>query len=158
MIRPLALACVLTAAAHPLAARTLCGAGEKTIFACSAGAKIVSVCAMAGDGALRYRFGPAGKPEIAYPAAGSGREVARSGLWAFSGGGGAWLAFHNPPFRYVVYTAIGRGWGEKAGVAVERDGRPLTNLPCRGRPVSELGPDFFASAGIAEDTTPFDLP
>jgi hypothetical protein len=34
----------------------------------------------------------------------------------------------------------------------------LTNLRCGGMPVSELGPDFFSSAGISDDETPFDLP
>ena len=69
-----------------------------------------------------------------------------------------WLAFHRSPYRYIVYSAIGRGWHEKAGLAVEKDGRLLTDLRCRGTPISELGPDFFSSAGIPEDETPFDLP
>jgi hypothetical protein len=34
----------------------------------------------------------------------------------------------------------------------------LTNLPCKGTHTSEIGPDFFGTAGIPEDTTPFDLP
>jgi hypothetical protein len=43
-----------------------------------------------------------------------------AGRWVFAGGAGAWLAFR----------------------------RLLTNLRCRGTPVSELGPDLFDSAGI----------
>ncbi len=109
-------------------------------------------------GSLSYRFGPPGRPEMTWPPAGSWRAETRSGEWTFSGGGGAWLAFHREAFRYIVYTAIGRGWGEKSGIAVERNGKPLTNLPCRNEPVSELGPDFFGKAGIADDPTPFDLP
>ena len=46
----------------------------------------------------------------------------------FAGGGGAWVAFHRPPYRYIVYSAIGEGWHEKAGLAVEKNGRMLTNL------------------------------
>ena len=152
---PVLLLALITA--HPVAAQTHCAAGEKIVFACPVGAKQVSVCA-AADGAMRYRFGPAGKLELTLPAEGDGRAVTGSGTWMLSGGGGAWLAFHKPPYRYVVYTAIGRGWGEKAGVAVEKDGRLLTNIPCRTTPVSEIGPDFFAKAGIAEDSSPFDLP
>ena len=79
-------------------------------------------------------------------------------MWTFSGGGGAWLAFHRDAFRYIVYTAIGRGWGEKSGIAVEQNGKLLTNLPCHGEPSSELGPDFFSGASIPDDATPFELP
>jgi hypothetical protein len=132
------------------------------MFSCSVGAKTVSVCAAgklsSSAGSLRYRFGPEGKAEIDYPAASAWRGVTRSGTWTFSGGGGAWLAFHRDVFRYIVYTAIGRGWGEKAGLAVEQNGKLLANLPCKGKPVSELGPDFFSNAGIAADDKDFDLP
>ena len=95
---------------------------------------------------------------MSYPPPDAWRDVTRAGLWTFSGGGGAWLAFHREAYRYIVYTAVGRGWGEKTGVAVERDGKLLTNLRCRGSAVSELGPDFFSGAGIQDDQTPFDLP
>lgn len=139
-----------------------CAPDEKVIFSCGTGAKIVSVCASgdlsAGMGSLSYRFGPPGHPEMTYPPPGPWRDVTRSGTWMFSGGGGAWLAFHRETFRYIVYTAIGRGWGEKAGIAVEQNGKRLMNLACRGKPVSELGPDFFSESGIPDDDTPFDLP
>jgi hypothetical protein len=144
------------------AAPSHCSATERVIFSCSTGAKLVSVCAAgelsAGAGSLSYRFGPAGQPEMTYPPPGSWHDATRSGTWAFSGGGGAWLAFHREAFRYIVYTAVGRGWGEKSGIAVEQNGKLLTNLPCRGEPVSELGPDFFSRAGIPDDPAPFDLP
>ena len=86
------------------------------------------------------------------------RNLVRSGQWTFSGGGGAWLAFHREAFRYIVYTAIGRGWGEKAGIAVEQNGKLLTNLACRGTADSQLGPDFFNASGIPDDARPFELP
>lgn len=95
---------------------------------------------------------------MVYPPPGPWRSLVRSGTWSFSGGGGAWLAFHRDAFRYIVYTAIGRGWGEKSGVAVERNGQVAVNLACRGRVVSELGPDFFSNAGIPDDDRPFELP
>ena len=152
---------MLAASPAAIAAPTLCTSGEKVIFSCSLGAKFVSVCASgdlsAGVGSLAYRFGPVGAPEILYPA-GAWRGVTRSGTWTFSGGGGAWLAFHRDAFRYIVYTAIGRGWGEKSGVSVEKDGKMLTNLPCRAKPEFEIGPALFEDAGIPEDNTPFDLP
>lgn len=162
-LRAFTLAALAMAGAPPgTAAPSHCAVGERVVFSCAVGAKTVSVCA-AGDlsstgGTLRYRFGLMGQPEITYPPEGAWRDVTRAGRWIFSGGGGAWLAFNRAPFRYVVYTAIGRGWGEKAGVAVEKDGGLLTNLPCRGTPVSELGPDYFSGAGIPDDETPFDLP
>ena len=152
----------LVAGQGQAATATHCTANERIIFSCTAGNKVVSVCA-SGDlgqhsGSLSYRFGPPGRPEISYPPPGESWNVVKAGRWVFAGGGGAWLAFHRPPFRYIVYSAIGRGWHERAGLAVEKGGRVLTNLRCRGTPVSELGPDFFSSAGIADDETPFDLP
>ena len=145
------------------APQTQCTANERVIFSCAIGSKIVSVCASSDlgqhVGSLSYRFGPPGRPEFSYPPTGEWRQVVKAGRWVFAGGGGAWLAFDRPPFRYMVYSAVGRGWREKQGLAVEKNGRMLTNLRCRGEPVAdELGPDFFTSAGVPEDKTPFDLP
>jgi len=144
------------------ATSTHCTANERIVFSCATDIKVVSVCA-SGDltqsgGSLSYRFGPVGRPEISYPSSGTPRDVVKAGRWVFAGGGGAWLAFHRSPYRYIVYSAIGRGWHERAGLAVEKDGRLLTNLRCRAMPISELGPDFFSSAGISDDEAPFDLP
>jgi hypothetical protein len=149
-----------TSAAHA-ASPSQCGSSEKVMFSCSTGAKVVSVCAT-GDlssevGSLTYRFGPLGHPEMTYPPS-AWRDVTRSGTWAFSGGGGAWLAFHRDAFRYIVYTAIGRGWGEKSGVAVEQNGKLIANQPCRDKPVSEPGPDLFSDADIPGDDKDFELP
>jgi hypothetical protein len=144
------------------ATTTQCATNERIVFSCAIDDRVVSVCA-AGDhaqdsGSLTYRFGPPGRPEISYPPPGGSAHVVTAGRWVFAGGGGAWLAFHRSSYRYIVYSAIGRGWYEKAGVAVEKDGHLLTNRHCRGTPISELGPDFFSSAGIPDDQTPFDLP
>jgi hypothetical protein len=140
-----------------------CATKEQTLFSCSAGRKTVSVCASANlaakEGRLQYRFGRPKAPEFAYPPPDADwRSATRAGVLTFSGGGGAYLAFASGPYRYVVYTAIGKGWGEKAGLAVEKNGRRATSLPCKGRETSELGPDLFARAGIAEDSAGFDLP
>lgn len=155
---------LLSAAGQAQAATpTQCTANERVIFSCATGNKIVSVCASSDlgphTGSLTYRFGSPGRPEISYPPPGGVRDAIKAGHWVFAGGGGAWLAFHRPPYRYIVYSAIGRGWNEKEGLAVEKDGRVLTNLRCRGEPTAnELGPDFFNSAAIPNDPTPFDLP
>lgn len=144
------------------AATSHCSAQEQVIFTCSTGAKTVSVCASESvsptTGYLQYRFGPMGAPELLYPAQEAERGVIRAGRWVFAGGGGAYLKFVRYPFNYIVYTAIGRGWGQKAGVAVEKDGKLMANFPCRGAPSSELGPEFFGRAGIPDDKEAFDLP
>jgi hypothetical protein len=139
-----------------------CSAHEQTLFNCGTGSKTVSVCATldlsAAAGSVQYRFGPVGAPELVYPPAAGWRAQTRGAVLTFAGGGGAYLAFTNGPYRYVVYTAIGRGWGEKAGVAVEKSGKRMASLPCKGKETSELGPDLFVKAGIAEDTAGFDPP
>jgi hypothetical protein len=140
-----------------------CSATEQTLFTCSTGSKIVSVCATAelspGAGSVQYRFGPVAAPELAYPRAGTDwRKLTRGGVLTFAGGGGAYLAFTNAPFRYVVYTAIGRGWGEKAGVVVEKHGKRVVNLRCVGKETSEIGPDLFAKSGIVKESGGFDVP
>ena len=133
------------------------------MFSCSTGRKTVSVCATpdlsASAGSVQYRFGLRGAPELVFPPAGADwRKVTRGAVLTFAGGGGSYLAFANGPYRYVVYTAIGRGWGTKAGVTVEKNGKRVATFPCKEKETSELGPDLFAKAGIAEDTEPFDLP
>lgn len=161
-----ALAVAFALALLPCAAETVpshCSADEQTLFNCSTGGKTVSVCAApnlsADTGSAQYRFGPPGAPELVYPPTAAGwRKLTRGGVLTFAGGGGAYLAFTNGPYRYVVYTAIGSGWGEKAGVAVEKNGKRVASLPCKGKETSELGPDLFTKAAIAEDTAGFDLP
>lgn len=153
----------LLAAASEAATASHCAADEQTLFACSTGRKLLSVCATAelsrDAGAVQYRFGAPGHGPFVLPAADAGwRATVRGGGLMFSGGGGAYLAFANPPYRYVVYSAIGRGWGSRAGVVVEKGGRRIANLPCVGATASALGPDLFERAGIAEDPLGFELP
>jgi hypothetical protein len=142
---------------------SLCATGEEVIFACSTGSKIASVCA-SGDlsdqaGWMQYRFGPPGSPELVYPQEQvHPRGTVQAGTWTFSGGGGAFLKFLKPPYSYTVYTAIGRGWGERAGVAVEKNDRLLTNLACEDEVMSEVGPDLFRRTGLAEEPEAFQLP
>lgn len=145
-----------------------CQADEAVIFSCPAdGKNLISVCASkeysATAGHLQYRYGPAGAPELSLPAKAAPAASARSGLWSFSAGGGAYVRFQDGGTSYYVYTAIGQ-WGpkgeteEKAGAAVEKDGKVVANIPCRGKETSELGPDFFEKAGLPEVEDEFDLP
>jgi hypothetical protein len=146
------------------AAQTLCLTTEDNIFSCSAGKKVISVCAskdLAADhGYLQYRFGLPNKVELTIPAdrSVSPANSAVSRTLVFSGGGGAYLRFKAGGYDYVVYTAIGRGWGVKDGVAIEKNGKPRTHVSCKDVPVSEMGVDFFTKAGLKEDTIDFDLP
>jgi hypothetical protein len=141
-----------------------CAPGQETLFSCSTSArKAISVCGSADltatSGLVQYRLRNRAKLELGYPPAGADwRQVTRAGTLMFSGGGGAYLSFSRPPYRYVVYTAVGRGWGSKAGVVVERNGKKTANLACQGEPQSELGPDLFSKAGIAADDAGFELP
>lgn len=127
------------------------------------GTKAVSVCGSpdltADSGFLQYRFGRLAALELSYPPAGTDwRKVTHGGTLMFSGGGGAFLAFTNAPFRYVVYSATGRGWGSKAGVVVEKNGRKIASLACKGKVKSELGPELFSAAGIETADDSFVLP
>jgi hypothetical protein len=132
------------------------------------GQKLLSVCASKeygpDSGYLQYRSGPAGKAETVAPVEKIvPSKAAKSGLWMFSGGGGAYLRFEEGGISYHVYTAIGR-WGnngetvERAGALAEKDGKVLSDIRCQGAAVSELGPEFFEKAGLAEVETEFDLP
>ena len=146
-----------------------CGADETIVFTCPvAGQKLLSICSSREYGPERgfmeYRYGPAGKPEMVLPTEKTApAKAARSGSWMFSGGGGAYVEFLNGTTGYYVYTAIGK-WGEagavleKAGVAVQKDGKVLVNIRCVGPETSELGPSFFEELGLAEVEDEFELP
>src|SRR3984957_14680926 len=147
------------------AAPTLCVNEEQEIFSChTATKKMIAVCAskdLAPDrGYLQYRFGLPGKIEVAVPAdrSVSPANSALSGTLMFSGGGGGYLRFKAGDYDYVIYTAVGKGWGEKDGVAIEKNGKRLSHVSCKDEPDSEIGVDFFNKAGLKEDKTLFDLP
>lgn len=153
----------IQADAREATSATHCTDAEQTLFSCSTGRKRVSVCASTDlardDGFVQYRFGEPRHAEIVLPSAGHAwRAATHGGVLTFSGGGGAYLAFASPPYRYVVYSAIGQGWGSRAGVVVEKQGRRVASLPCVGEAESRLGPDLFERGGIAEDALGFELP
>lgn len=147
-----------------IAADSHCGQGEEIVFSCSLGKKLVSVCAAnnlsPATGYVQYHFGPKSQPELLFPPAteSADRSVIRSGTLMFSGGGGAYLRFINGGYSYIVYTAIGKGWGTKEGVVVEKDHKQISSLKCLDVPDLKLGEDFFASAGLVADQDEFELP
>ena len=160
--RLLLVLAVLTASPCALAGPVSCAASDETVFACRTARKQVAVCGSPGwsqaQGSLQYRFGTAREAELVLPASAMPpQSSARAGTLMLSGGGGAWLRFRRGDTDYVVYTAIG-SFGEKSGVAVERGGRRLASLPCRGPVTSQLGDELFRKGAFARDAGDFDLP
>ncbi|SEF80314.1 hypothetical protein [Nitrosomonas ureae] len=147
------------------AAESHCQMQEQVIFSCSVGKKTVSVCASkdfsAHSGYLQYRFGPLGMPELTFPALNASDPVTQfiqARTWMFAGGGGGYLRFINGQYHYIVYTAIGKGWGAKDGVAVERNHQVIANLECQNVPISKISDDFFTRAGLQVDQNEFEIP
>ena len=136
-----------------------CRHDEQVVFACALGRKLVSVCGTIGMPGATYRYGPPGHPELVLPepAAPQATTLAAGSL-TFSGGGGAYLRYRRAGYDYIVFAAVGRGWGEKEGVVVEKEGQRIAYLRCRGGTRSLLGPEWFQAAEIPEDANGFDLP
>jgi hypothetical protein len=147
-----------------LATESHCSNDEQTVFSCSLGEKIVSVCASKvlspTGGYLQYRFGKKNAPELIFPASGavSNRSNIQARTLMFSGGGGSYIRFISGRYNYIVYTAIGKGWGAKDGVSVEQDNKLIVNSKCRDVPASIMGEDFFSRAGFGVDQNEFQLP
>ncbi len=141
-----------------------CHEQESIIFSCSLGKNIVSVCASKEisptSGYLQYRFGQKNAPELIFPSSTtpSNRLNIQAGTLMFSGGGGSYLRFINGQYNYIVYTAIGKGWGTKDGVAVEKNGKNIANLTCHDVPISLLSDEFFNRAELKREQDEFLLP
>lgn len=149
---------------------SLCAARETVVFSCRTGSKVLSVCASESgphpERYLQYRYGTVGQPiELTIPGEKVSADRAAAGkAVGFSGGGGAWLRFRNADYAYIVYSGIGN-WGakgeklSKAGVAVERTGKPVANIRCEpDSTISELGAELFTRFGIKEDHQEFFFP
>jgi hypothetical protein len=145
-------------------APSLCSTSEQVVFSCPLARKLVSLCARQGEGhaivSLTYRIGRPGRPpELVYPPgpAAPAAHFQGSSLM-YSGGGGAFIRFDRTGYTYTVFTAIGRGWGQKEGVVVDSAGKRRVYLPCLQRAESLLGDDWFRYAGIPPASSEFDLP
>lgn len=144
------------------APKSLCQADEDIVFACSTGKKLISVCASqnlsAADGYVQYRFGNEGNIEMSVPESKAHpSKFSTGGSLMYSGGGGAYMRFNNGGYGYVVYSGMGKGW-DKQGVAVEKDGKLLTNILCKNTSIETIGPDFFEKNAIPEDKVGFEIP
>ena len=165
MIKTIFVIGISSLVAMPLwASNSHCKIDEKIIFSCllKKNKKIVSICASnnfsAHDGYLQYRFGKKGKIELVLPVSESSSQAIQAKSLMFSGGGGGYLRFINEPYHYVVYSAIGRGWGQKDGVAIEKNQRLIAYSECKNVPISEMGGNFFSKSGLPIDTREFLLP
>ncbi|MBK7658063.1 MAG: hypothetical protein IPJ28_02425 [Betaproteobacteria bacterium] len=138
-MRSAALLLLLTAAPIAFAkapAESFCTPQEDVIFACRAGAKLVSICASKDasptKGSVQYRFGkpdPKAPLELKLPEVPTLPPKTATGTNVpFAGGGGTWMRFRKGEYAYVAFSGIGR-WGPKgetatkAGLVVERGGR-----------------------------------
>lgn len=136
---------------------TLCLPEEKVIFSCKTKVKIASVCA-SNDlsktaGFMQYRFGKKGAPELVIPQKrvhpGKNAEIGNT-LYA-NGGTDAFIRFKSGAYGYVVYTnelRDGQKWVAREGISVEKNGKEISNLTCKGDVISEIGSDFLVNAGI----------
>jgi hypothetical protein len=158
--------CGVTAGWAGIAAATpsLCTPAEDVVFSCPLAKKLVSLCASDhlndSVGWMTYRIGRAGQmPEMSYPEAHAHPKTQfRGGTRMYSGGGGAFVSFDRGRYTYTVFTAIGRGWGQKEGVVVEVSGRRVAYLDCRARADSVLGDDWFRRVAIPNAPNDFELP
>ena len=159
-----AVAAALTTAPAAHAAPTACAKDEETIFRCPAtNDRTVAVCASQGftaqRGSLQYRYGPADNAELTLPPGRDSppRDSAVLGNVLLSGGGGSGLRFASGGYRYMVYSAVVRGAGAKAGVGVWQGTKQISNIRCRNAK-AEIDVPRLEKAGFAQASEPFDLP
>lgn len=122
------------------AAPALCHAPERVVFACQAGVKTVSLCALgdlrADAGRLIYRFGrDAAHIELEYGLAANPLQSGyRFDYSPWGKGESVTVQFRNGVFTYLVNHAAGAfgvdGGPNVASVRVQRDGRDLAEIPC----------------------------
>jgi len=165
LIRAIIFSLLLFFPVEAMAAPNLCSEGEVVVFNCSAGKKLISVCASRDisrtSGYLQYRFGTLAKTELSVPAnttPAPGTVV--PGDLMFSGGGGTYLRFKTADISYTVYTAVSGSWGDKDGVAIDRAGKRISHLSCTDAPtIDKFNSGFFEKAGLtSEGYGEFDLP
>lgn len=127
---------------------SLCTAGEKALFACPIGRKLVSVCS-SGRGAT-YRFGTPTRVEL------SSSALSYARTW-YSGGGEAQISFASNGVRYIVYDrAIRTGFGAdghndtqfSAGVLIQKNGRTISNARCPGDETIGSGAESVLPKGV----------
>lgn len=156
----LATSATASAQTHP----HLCAPGEEAVFACSTGAKIVSLCASKdigeNAGYLQYRFGTRRKTELVYPADTSVRpqSVFSNGVTGGTGGGADFLRFTSQDTTYTLFSDYYRG-RERDGLVVERGGKRISVMICRGSAVdTRMGWGTVYRAKLPQSPPDFEVP
>jgi hypothetical protein len=136
---------------------TLCLPEEKVIFSCKTKGEIASVCA-SNDlsktaGYMQYRFGKKDAPELVIPQkrVHPGKNAESGNTLYANGGTDAFIRFKSGAYGYVIYTnelRDGQKWVASEGILVEKNGKEISNLTCKGDVISEIGSDFLGEAGI----------
>ncbi len=143
---------------------SLCAIDENVVFSCPVkGQKLVSVCATKDlsnkAGSLIYRFGKKNRPEITLPTSAEGwRDTVRAGNVMYAGGGGKYLGFKSSEYTYVVYGAVGRGWGTKHGLMVMKGEEEFRVHRCVRAPYDLLTHDLFEKSGLEIEDNKIELP
>jgi len=140
----------VTAAPSPTPA-SQCRAGETVVYTCGFGKSVGSVCS--GGGKLHYRYGPAGKPDIAIASAPDWSNVRRKVVVGGGGGSQPYLRFTRADYSYVVFWGTAGNLTERpgklwSGIHVRRGDKDLATLSCRGgaHPVGRI------TDAVPEDT------
>jgi hypothetical protein len=113
---------------------TQCKAGERVVYSCAMGRKVVSVCVTAGR-MVTYRYGPLGKPEMTVASTGQDGKAHRNEVMLSGGGNQQHLRFTNGGYEYVVYSGItGPGFDpanvRSSGLAVLKGEDEVSSKQC----------------------------
>jgi len=126
----------LSSASAADAEPTLCTNRERVVFSCRAAGKIVSICATPDASsftALEYRFGAAGKIELAFRAAADNGNRFRGYLEPAAPAAmihHVW--FDRGKYRYLVAQCTGGDCPAKAGLIVYESGKAIRTAACDG--------------------------
>ncbi len=141
-----------SAIAGPKSYPSHCDVGETTVFSCSIGRKVASLCASddigPSSGRLRYAFGAMGKPELVYPRADTDPRKAFSyGLLAK----GDYVRFQSGSISYVIFSHTRPDIGDDEGVVVFRPGRRPVTLGCKDGALGRDGWQPVYKAKLPQD-------
>jgi hypothetical protein len=138
-------------------AETHCSPDEKVMFSCSTGNMIfASVCASNDlsktSGYIQYRFGRIGSPELVVPETTSihPSKVTSGNIIKYSGNSGTFLRFTNREYGYVIYRGKDKDV-PKEGIALESNGKIITNLWCLEKAVNEIDIKKLMETGIVPE-------
>lgn len=149
-----------SSAAPPPQSVSLCTETERSLYACTMGKKLLSICASndlsKSAGYLQYRFGRIDHLELQYPI----EKLHPRGLFSlsFAGGGAkasfARLQFFNFGHKYtvIVYSSAGDDWAY--GVEIKGPTGGARYLSCAEIPVANSNFPYLQRAGLTDIDEP----